>query len=132
MKTLLALLLCLFVLLSGCITANTVIFEPEPDSGGDWFVRIWGGIWDGAFGGLAGLIVAAMLSGSDFGPSWIHSSEAAQGVDIGMGLGIFILIPIDVVIGNSLPYRKAYFQDKEVEEETTEPDEESSKQTYLE
>ncbi len=46
MKALLLLLLCLSVLLSGCITANTAIFKPEPDSGGDWVARILGGYFD--------------------------------------------------------------------------------------
>ena len=46
MRTHLALFLCLSVLLSGCMTANTIIFQPEPKSGRRLVAQIVGGIGD--------------------------------------------------------------------------------------
>ncbi len=120
MKTYLVLFLCLSVLLSGCITANTAIFEPEPDSGEDWAVRVLGGWGDFALGyGLGMGITHIVMLIDNTGPSW-PSYEYIYLADFLILAGSIGTILTDVVIRNALPYRKAYYQDKETEEKTTE------------
>lgn len=107
MKTLLSLILCFSVLLSSCITANTAVLEPEPDSSGDWAIRVVGGIGDIYFGMGIGLLL-------------FNQTGAGKGRTLQEALGTSTLlitlfsvgtIGADVVIRNSLPYRKAYYQD---------------------
>ncbi len=112
-RTLLILFLCLSVLLSGCITANTAIFKPEPDSNGDWVARALGGFGDVVF--ITSLLVAGGHPG--------YKNPASSSL---LTIGSII---VDVIIRNTLSYRKADYQEKEAEEAATESEEESSEQS---
>ena len=58
MKTHLAVFLCLSVLLSGCMTANSAISNPRPGSAAEDLLNMWGLVGDiGISVGLAALIV---------------------------------------------------------------------------
>ncbi len=122
MKIFLALCLCLSVLLSGCITANTSIFKPEPDSGGDVFWRIIGGWWDVEFTTGPLIILWTILYYQQ------SNNEARNALLIAALLAPIGLILADVGMRNALPYRKAYYEKKETEEETPELVEEPSEQ----
>ncbi len=122
LRTLLVLVLCLSVLLSGCITAYTAISKPEPDSREDIVARVVGGVVDFFFFGIGEM--ALLYETGVF-------SELKGWDQLDPAISVFLLfaigtILIDVVIRDSLSYRRAYFQDKESHEETTEPEEEPS------
>ncbi len=115
MRTPLLLLLCLSVLLSGCITTTTAIFEPEPNSGGDWCARLWGGLADASLATLATYIAYRAALGG------LAGSSVPKKIWIGTVFGL-MAIPCDVAIANSLryrqvdyipyriPYRKGYYK----------------------
>lgn len=115
LKTFLALLLCLSVLLSGCITMGTEMFKSEPRSVGDWVIRVWGGLVD-----LTLVSIAAEYA------EYTKNEAAFYGIFVGGGIDILL---VDIAMRNELSYRKAYYQDKESEEEATKPDEESSEES---
>ncbi len=127
LRTILALFLCLSVLLSGCITANTAIFKPEPDSGGDWVIRVLGGFIDGSIASVISvnitLAATDLLEGGGTYGEWM---AVYMGTLLVSWIGILLA---DTAIRSSLPYRKAYYQDKDAEEETTEADEEPSEES---
>ncbi len=133
MKTHLVLFLCLSVLLSGCITANTAIFKPEPGSNGDALFRMWGGFWDLAFCIVTGTALGSLIYNTTKEPGPSHGMQGLSNLQhhlflvvAGALAGLWVsigLIYADVAWRDSLPYRKAYYQDKEAEEETTEPEE---------
>ena len=111
MRTPLLIFLCLSVLLSGCVTANSAIFKPEPGSSGDLLVRIAGGFTDGVIALAPIYLLEYEIDSSSgmlesFGPV----------VPLLIYLGIFVF---DFAISAALPYRGAYYEDKEAEEGAT-------------
>ena len=116
LKTFLALLLCLSVLLSGCITMGTEMFKPEPRSVGDWVIRVWGGLVDFSIP----IAVSDAFSDPDYSES-IYVSGGTGDEDIYVFvLGGILLIIADIALHSTLPYRKAYHEKRESEEEATE------------
>ncbi len=128
MRTYLALLLCLSVLLSGCIAVNTAIFKPEPDSGGDWAVRVLGGWGDFAIGcGLGMGITDEVMNLTDYTLTLYEYLALVNLLIVAGAVGTTLT---DVVIRNALPYRKAYYEAKKSEEEATDyPEEEPSEES---
>jgi len=122
-RTLLAMLLCLALLLSSCITANTAYYKPEPASGEDLFNRMVGGFLDIGLtsGALYLAAIPAKCAGRTERPECGFLALATLAVP-------FLVLGADLVISDSLPYRKAYYEKKEAEDETMEPEEEPSKQ----
>ena len=114
MKIPVALMLCFSVLLSGCISANTAMFTPEPDSGGDTFTKIWGGIWNLEFFWAIPIIVASVSTGS-FGRKELSPEQQFQLtiVAVSATLATVGIFSADIAIRNSLPYRKAYYERKQ-------------------
>jgi hypothetical protein len=119
MRTHIVIFMCFSTLLSGCMTANTALFKPEPDSGGDWIIRILGGIIDIDVG-----MYSVLYLGYEVDPQrgWLYSSPPGWAYPVGI-LCAVLITATDVAIRNSLPYRKAFYQNREAENENTKPKE---------
>ena len=111
MRTPLLIFLCLSVLLSGCVTANSAIFKPEPGSSGDLLVRIAGGFTDGVIA-LAPIYLLVL-------EPYERGSSSGMVKAFGPGGPLFIYLAIfvfDFASTAALPYRRAYYEEKEAEE----------------
>lgn len=116
MRILLALILCLSVLLFGCITANSAIFKPKPGRAGDVALSVWGGLIDFSIP----IAVSDAFSDPDYSES-IYVSGGTGDEDIYVFvLGGILLIIADIALHSTLPYMKAYHEKRESEEEATE------------
>jgi len=117
-RTFIAMLLCLSVLLSGCISMNTAMFKPKPDGAGDIVFAIWGGYWN-----------IQIITGSSIGIAWAADEVLKLRYDVAVLIGCMSFVSLfagifsaDISIRNSMQYRFD-FQD-------TEPDEEPSGQAH--
>ncbi len=128
-----SLLLCVFVLLSGCASLGTAAFKPKPESGEDSAIGIIGMLLD--IGLTTALCSAPASSASSLSVRENESlGEAiARGsapllISIGMAAS-FLAVGIDVAIRDSLPYRETYYQQKKLEKKPASPEENPSDTT---
>ena len=102
MKIHLAFFLCLSVLLSGCMTANTCIFRPEPKSCGRITAQIYGGIGDAII--VCGIVYALRDEYSEFANHMTGTTEPEDfGESITRGAAIFGILGILTYVALAVP-----------------------------
>lgn len=110
MKLFIVLLLCLSVLLSSCISMNTAMFKPKPDSSGDKFLAGWGGFWN----------MEISMYGA-MGITWAGAASLNLESDVAFFIACMSFVSLferilsaDISYRNSMLYRY-YSQDTEAE-----------------